>query len=193
MKRVFLVVIMALCMVGFVQTSYADTTGDADWEHRKSHCFDHVHEYIDNDTIYNDTYMRGEIKNNRLLLDNNINQTTVNTTKIGEYKTQIETNTTQIEANTAQIVANEARFNDYANSSTARDNDLQSQIDDLKRKNPIGVGVDILLYEKGDFGEKKGGMYELLQNVKVEVKYDYSNQETSGYLVGTIKLWKNKK
>lgn len=43
---------------------------------------------------------------------------------------------------------------------------------------PIGAGLDLVLYDEGNF------------SVEAQTKYDFNNHEGSGYLVGKINIWK---
>lgn len=48
------------------------------------------------------------------------------------------------------------------------------------RRNPIGVGLDLVVYQGGG----------ILEEAVVETKYDFQNEETSAYLVGKVNLFK---
>lgn len=59
--------------------------------------------------------------------------------------------------------------------------DHTHQYDVPERDNPMGAGLDLIVYENRDSS---------FQAVTIEGKYDFKNEEASVFAVATVNLWK---
>jgi hypothetical protein len=60
------------------------------------------------------------------------------------------------------------------------------ELPDADRNIAYGAGIDLIVYEGP--AEKEGLKKAIPDNVAIQTKYDFGNQEASGYLVATYKL-----
>lgn len=70
---------------------------------------------------------------------------------------------------------------DYLNGNPYFYHSHQVYID--QRRNPLGVGLDLVVYEGAG----------ILENVAIQSKYDFQNDEMSGFLVGRVNVFKTVK
>lgn len=59
------------------------------------------------------------------------------------------------------------------------------EYNDYERNNPLGLGLDLVVYEFEGTVQEFG-----LDSVEVQQRFDFNNTEYSGYIVGKANLWR---